>query len=308
MCKTARGNARHAACAWALPFMPVWWRVSLVLLNSQKMRTALRCGSSWRKSVVSQATRRRWKWPGLDWLKTCAQRLPRWCVRWPMRVWCADAVWRPPRSRAARGCAGGYHRGPRGLHAARQTGGAAKPAGPGPPVAMVGDGLNDGPVMAGAHVSFAFGRAVPWRALGRFRGAAGQFDSGAPGSAAGAQNLADCAAKSGGPLGTTLCVFLWLWWAGCPPGLRDWAWRSARCWWCSMPPAFPKGLPEAPGGANGDPSPSISQAAGVHLLPCRHFKLRSPPDGHPLFIDSSVCGSGADDPGRPVVGRVPRTV
>ena len=39
-----------------------------------------------------------------------------------------------------------------------------------------------------------------------------------------------------------------------------------------------------------------------------HSMLWSPPDGHPLFADSFVCGACAHDPGGPVVGGVPGAV
>ncbi len=125
-------------------------------------------------------------------------------------------------------------------------------------VAMVGDGLNDCPGWRGPTCHSLLACCSPARSRAdfvRLRDSLTQVPQGAP---LGAQNLNRlCGKIYGGPLGTTLCVFLWLWWSGCPPGLRDWAWRSACCWWCSMPPAFPRDCQRRRAGAHGDPSPSI---------------------------------------------------
>ena len=99
-------------------------------------------------------------------------------------------------------------------------------------VAVVGDGLNDGPVLAGAHASFAFGQAVPL--------AQAQADFVVMGD-----QLACVAQTLQLARRTMRIVRQNLWWAalqrhfvcrwryaaGCPPGWPRWVWRSVRWWW-----------------------------------------------------------------------------
>jgi Cu2+-exporting ATPase len=74
-------------------------------------------------------------------------------------------------------------------------------------LAMVGDGLNDGPVLARADTSFALGHAAPL-----------------------AQAQSDYVIQGCGQRVTTPCVCPWRCWATCRPGWPGWAWRAARCW------------------------------------------------------------------------------